>query len=70
MLQVLTSADSPACIRLVFNDAATYNSVTKTGGMDGSIVLRCVLACAGTHPSMSTRAQCSQEAPQAQLLLR
>ena len=39
-VQVLTGADAPACLRLVFNDAGTYDVNTKTGGMDGSIILR------------------------------
>ncbi|KAG2487468.1 hypothetical protein HYH03_013890 [Edaphochlamys debaryana] len=36
---VLTGADAPACMRLVVNDALTYDAATKTGGLDGSIVL-------------------------------
>lgn len=31
--------DASLCFRLVFNDAATYDAATKTGGMDGSVVL-------------------------------
>ncbi len=37
--EVLGADDAPACLRLVLNDAATYDAATKTGGLDGSIVL-------------------------------
>lgn len=37
---MLSAEDAPAAVRLVFNDAGTYDEATKTGGMDGSIVLR------------------------------
>ncbi|GLC42901.1 hypothetical protein PLESTB_001812400 [Pleodorina starrii] len=37
--EVVGAADAPACMRLVLNDAATYDAATKTGGLDGSIVL-------------------------------
>lgn len=37
MGKVLTGADAPQCMRLLFNDAATYDIATKTGGVDGSI---------------------------------
>lgn len=36
--EVLTPADAPAALRLVLNDAITYDAATKSGGMDGSIV--------------------------------
>lgn len=35
----LTKDDASLCYRLVFNDAATYDPATKTGGFDGSIVM-------------------------------
>jgi len=35
----LDPADSPIYVRLALHDAGTYDSVTKTGGFDGSIVL-------------------------------
>jgi len=35
----LTAADAPAAMRLVFNDAGTYDYATRTGGLDGSIVM-------------------------------
>lgn len=34
----LTEADAPAAVRLLLNDAATYDAVSGTGGVDGSIV--------------------------------
>ncbi|GFR53080.1 hypothetical protein Agub_g15788, partial [Astrephomene gubernaculifera] len=37
--EVVGAADAPACMRLVLHDAMTYDAATKTGGMDGSIVL-------------------------------
>lgn len=37
--KVVTGADAPAALRLLFHDAATYNAVTKTGGVNGSVVL-------------------------------
>ncbi|EFJ45738.1 hypothetical protein VOLCADRAFT_105827 [Volvox carteri f. nagariensis] len=37
--EVLGAADASACMRLVLHDAATYDAATKTGGLDGSIVL-------------------------------
>lgn len=37
--EVLTGADAPLAVRLAFQDAATYDIATKTGGADGSIVL-------------------------------
>ena len=37
--KVLTDADAPACLRLLLNDAGTFDLATKTGGCDGSIVL-------------------------------
>lgn len=36
---MLTAADAPACMRLLLNDAGTYDRATGTGGCDGSIVL-------------------------------
>lgn len=39
LAKVLTGADAPQCMGLVFNDAGTYDIATGTGGMDGSIVL-------------------------------
>eukprot|EP01024_Parvocaulis_polyphysoides_P012789 TRINITY_DN14761_c0_g2_i5.p1 TRINITY_DN14761_c0_g2~~TRINITY_DN14761_c0_g2_i5.p1 ORF type:complete len:354 (-),score=45.21 TRINITY_DN14761_c0_g2_i5:147-1208(-) len=38
LAKVLTGADANLCLRLVFNDAATYDVSTKTGGVDGSII--------------------------------
>ncbi|KAF5829308.1 heme peroxidase [Dunaliella salina] len=35
----LDPADSPVYVRLALHDAGTYDSVTKTGGFDGSIIL-------------------------------
>ena len=35
----LTAADTPLALRLLLNDAGTYDAATKTGGCDGSIVL-------------------------------
>ncbi|KAG2487467.1 hypothetical protein HYH03_013889 [Edaphochlamys debaryana] len=37
--ETLTEADAPACVRLTLHDALTYDAATKTGGLDGSIVL-------------------------------
>ncbi|GIL48968.1 hypothetical protein Vafri_5468 [Volvox africanus] len=37
--EVIGAADASTCMRLVLNDAATYDAATKTGGLDGSIVL-------------------------------
>eukprot|EP00967_Tisochrysis_lutea_P034875 scaffold41714_cov21-Tisochrysis_lutea.AAC.1 len=39
IMQNLDPADSPIYVRLALHDAGTYDSVTKTGGFDGSIVL-------------------------------
>lgn len=36
--EVVGAEDAPSCMRLVLNDAATYDAATKTGGFDGSIV--------------------------------
>jgi len=38
----LTGADAPACVRLALHDAGTYDQATKTGGFDGSILLKWV----------------------------
>ena len=38
-LKVLTAADAPLAMRLVFNDAGTFDYTAETGGLDGSIVL-------------------------------
>lgn len=35
---VLTASDAPACMRLLIHDAATYNAMEKSGGVNGSIV--------------------------------
>jgi L-ascorbate peroxidase len=37
--KVVTGADAPAAMRLLFNDASTYDAVARTGGVNGSIVL-------------------------------
>lgn len=37
--KVLSISDAPAALRLLLHDAATYDAVTKTGGVNGSIVL-------------------------------
>jgi L-ascorbate peroxidase len=37
--KVVTGADAPLAMRLLFNDACTYDAVAKTGGVNGSIVL-------------------------------
>ncbi|MEW5309373.1 MAG: hypothetical protein WDW38_001267 [Sanguina aurantia] len=37
--EALLPADSSFAVRLAFNDAATYDINTKTGGFDGSVVL-------------------------------
>jgi len=37
--KIVTGADAPAAMRLLFNDASTYNAVERTGGVNGSIVL-------------------------------
>ena len=37
--KVLTADDAPAALRLVLHDAATYNTDSGTGGLNGSIVL-------------------------------
>ncbi|CAD7704625.1 unnamed protein product [Ostreobium quekettii] len=37
--KVLTADDAAMCLGLVVNDAGTYDVATKTGGLDGSIVL-------------------------------
>lgn len=39
MKSVLTAADAPAAMRLLIHDAATFDAKTKTGGMNGSIVM-------------------------------
>ncbi|PNW83243.1 hypothetical protein CHLRE_05g233900v5 [Chlamydomonas reinhardtii] len=36
--EVVTTEDGPLCVRLVLNDAADWDPVTKTGGVNGSIV--------------------------------
>lgn len=36
---MLVAADAPSCMRLMLNDAGTYDPATKTGGLDGSIIL-------------------------------
>ena len=38
---VRTADDAPAALRLVLHDAATYDADSGTGGVNGSIVLRC-----------------------------
>ena len=35
----MTGEDAPTALRLLFHDAATYDAVNKTGGVNGSIVL-------------------------------
>ena len=37
--KVLDVNDAPAAMRLLLHDAATYDAVTKTGGVNGSIVM-------------------------------
>ncbi|KXZ46294.1 hypothetical protein GPECTOR_45g164 [Gonium pectorale] len=37
--EVIGAADAPTCMRLLINDALPYDAATKTGGVDGSIVL-------------------------------
>eukprot|EP01025_Chloroclados_australasicus_P016354 TRINITY_DN1816_c0_g1_i1.p1 TRINITY_DN1816_c0_g1~~TRINITY_DN1816_c0_g1_i1.p1 ORF type:complete len:347 (-),score=44.86 TRINITY_DN1816_c0_g1_i1:341-1381(-) len=37
--KVIGGADVSQCMRLLFNDAATYDVESKTGGVDGSIIL-------------------------------
>jgi L-ascorbate peroxidase len=37
--KVVTAADASSAVRLLFNDAATYDAIAKTGGVNGSIVL-------------------------------
>lgn len=37
--KVLVPADTGACVRLLLNDAGTYDQATRTGGADGSVVL-------------------------------
>jgi L-ascorbate peroxidase len=37
--KVLTPEDSANCIRLLLADAGTYDAATRTGGVDGSIIL-------------------------------
>lgn len=37
--EALTAADAPSVLRLVFHDAGTYDQETRTGGMNGSIIL-------------------------------
>eukprot|EP00210_Caulerpa_lentillifera_P005376 g5138.t1 len=39
LFETLTPEDAPYAMRLVFNDAGTYDYTTRTGGLDGSIVL-------------------------------
>ncbi|KAL4428092.1 hypothetical protein ABPG75_002181 [Micractinium tetrahymenae] len=39
LAQELTAADAGVALRLLLNDAGTYDAATKTGGCDGSIVL-------------------------------
>lgn len=39
LAQELSAADTPLALRLLLNDAGTYDAATKTGGCDGSIVL-------------------------------
>lgn len=38
--KVLSKEDAPAALRLVLNDAATFDIATGKGGPNGSIVLR------------------------------
>jgi len=37
--ETLTAEDAAACMTLLVNEAGTYDAATKTGGVDGSIVL-------------------------------
>eukprot|EP00892_Ulva_mutabilis_P005537 jgi/Ulvmu1/3355/UM156_0012.1 len=37
--KVVTKDDASKAVRLVFNDAATFDVASKTGGMDGSVIL-------------------------------
>jgi len=37
MREYVDASDAPGTFRLVFNDAGTYDPVTKTGGMNGSV---------------------------------
>lgn len=37
--KVVTSADAPTAMRLLLHDAATYDAVSRTGGVNGSVVL-------------------------------
>lgn len=37
--KVVTGADAPLAMRLLFNDASTYDAVARTGGVNGSVVL-------------------------------
>lgn len=39
IMNVLTVDDAPAAMRLLLHDAASYDAVSKTGGVNGSIVL-------------------------------
>lgn len=39
LVDTLTKDDASKAMRLLFNDAATYDVATKTGGIDGSVVL-------------------------------
>ena len=39
MGKVLTAEDAPAAMRLLIHDAATYDAVNRTGGVNGSIAL-------------------------------
>lgn len=51
--KVLTADDAPAALRLVLNDAATYDVDSGAGGLNGSIVLRWV---AVTFRTLQSRA--------------
>lgn len=37
--KILAAGDAPACLRLLLQDASTYDLATKTGGVNGSIVI-------------------------------
>jgi hypothetical protein len=36
--KVLGAEDAPACMRLLINDASTYDVVARTGGVNGSVI--------------------------------
>lgn len=49
MKKVLTAAEAPTAMRLLLHDAATYDVMTKSGGVNGSIITSEELNRPGQH---------------------